>query len=683
LPDTSPIQLTILSRQQDDVEIINSTLRNAGHLVHCTWVRELAELSDSLGSNAPELLFARVTSPAEIEAAMEVRSRHASGIPVVLIRDALTEADLCAAIDAGAQDVVNLQSSSRLQAVATRELHIARLDRALAGTLASARQYRDQVKAFMTGSTDAIANVQEGIIVDVNPAWIELFGQTGPDNLLGQPLMDLFDPQSHAALKGALVAAVQGRWSGHKLATIAATESGTEMHLDLHLEQIEFEGDPAVRLRILTQQRDLEALTQQLEEALRYDAATGLLKRAAFLERAKEMAAKPLKGGIRSVIYVEPDKFAGLEAELGPLLVEDLMEALGTLVHGQIQPGDTVGRVSMRGIALLVERGNTRDLEAWLDHLLQRVSSHVFQIGKRSVSISCSAGTATCNAKGESLELPLDAAIEAQRQSSSTGGGRRAHEKKAVEADAARADDQAWAARIKNALLANRFRLVQQPIASLVGEETEMYDLLVRMLDEKGDEVLPSEFLAAAERTDLMKNIDRWVIGAAMSFCAARKPNHVFVRLSRDSVLDRTLGNWLQQQVKSSKVDPGRMVFEVAEDVATRHLKELKELQGLLSSNGFGIGIENFGSSHDPGRLLDHVPVDYLKIDGSLMQGLANDRPLQDRVKALVDQASEHNIATIAERVEDANTMAVLWQLGIGFIQGYFVNSPEEVVLGS
>jgi hypothetical protein len=93
--------------------------------------------------------------------------------------------------------------------------------------------------------------------------------------------------------------------------------------------------------------------------------------------------------------------------------------------------------------------------------------------------------------------------------------------------------------------MANRFRLVQQPIASLVGDGEAMFDLVVRMLDESGNEVLPSEFLAAAQRTDLMKNIDRWVVGAAMSFCATRKPHRVFVRLSRDSMRDQTLGTWL------------------------------------------------------------------------------------------------------------------------------------------
>ena len=88
-----------------------------------------------------------------------------------------------------------------------------------------------------------------------------------------------------------------------------------------------------------------------------------------------------------------------------------------------------------------------------------------------------------------------------------------------------------------------------------------------------------------------------------------------------------------------------------------------------------------FTCAGDAAALLHRLPVNYVKIDGALMQGLANDRPLQERVKALVDVAREHGVTTIAERVEDANTMAVLWQLGIEFIQGYFVNSPERVVM--
>jgi len=273
--------------------------------------------------------------------------------------------------------------------------------------------------------------------------------------------------------------------------------------------------------------------------------------------------------------------------------------------------------------------------------------------------------------------------VKACRAAAAAGGNRLVRPEPAADAPDVEEADRHWAAQIKAALMANRFRLVQQPIASLVGDGEAMFDLVVRMLDEKGNEVLPSEFLAAAARTDLMKNIDRWVIGAAMSFCAARNPHRVFVRVSRDSMRDQTLGTWLHQQLKASGVDAGRVVIELSEELATKHLKEAKELRALVTHLGFQFAIENFGSGRDSHNLLHHLASNFVKIDGSLMQGLANDRPLQEQVKALVDAARGAQVTTIAERVEDANTMAVLWQLGVEFVQGYFVSSPEEVVLGA
>ena len=683
MAETGAIPLVVLSRQQDPVEIINSTLRNAGHPVHCTWVRDVLALGDSLAQATPQLLFLCVADGDETETALEVRKRFATQVPVILVRESITEADLARALELGAQDVVTLRSRPRLQAVAVREMHAARLDNALAGTLASARQYRDQMKAFMTGSTDAIAHVQEGIVVDVNPAWVELFGHTDAGAVLGQPLMDHFLQSSHAALKGALVAAAQGRWAGHSLSATALLPGGGELPLELELERFEFEGDPAVRLRVATQKRDVESLSRQLEEALRFDMVTGLLKRPAFHEQAAAHVAQPLKAGLRAIVYLEPDNVASLEADMGPLPVESLLDELARLLRTQLQPGDDASRITAHGFAVVAERGNGRDLDAWIARVLQRVAGHVFQIGDRTVTVTCSVGACGCGNQGKSLDAPLGSAIRSCRQAAAAGGNRLLRPDASDGISDYAEGDRTWASQIKSALMANRFRLVQQPIASLVGDGEAMFDLVVRMLDETGNEVLPSEFLAAAQRTDLMKNIDRWVVGAAMSFCAARKPHRVFVRLSRDSIRDQTLGTWLQQQLTASGIEPSRVVVELSEELATKHMKDAKELLVLLRHLGFELAIENFGAGRNPLQLLSHLQVNYVKIDGSLMQGLANDRPLQELVKVLVDEAKAHGITTIAERVEDANTMAVLWQLGIEFIQGYFVSSPEEVVLGA
>ena len=319
------------------------------------WVRELADLADALApARAPQLLFFCITDAEELKAALEQRGRLASRVPALVVRDTITEADLVQAVELGAQDVVTLHSRSRLQTVATRELNAARLDSALSGTLASAHQYRDQMRAFMTGSTDAIAHVQEGIVVDVNPAWAELFGRRKSGELIGQPLMDLFDARGHAALKGALVASAQGRWNGLALSAAAVQDDGRTLPLELAFERFEFDGEPAVRLRVATQKRDMESLAQQLDAAMRQDITTGLLRRNSFLEAAAARAAQPLKAGLRAIAYLGPDRADELENEHGPLAAEEIMDAIGRLVQEQLQPGDLGGRVAGHGIALVV-----------------------------------------------------------------------------------------------------------------------------------------------------------------------------------------------------------------------------------------------------------------------------------------------------------------------------------------
>ena len=188
--------------------------------------------------------------------------------------------------------------------------------------------------------------------------------------------------------------------------------------------------------------------------------------------------------------------------------------------------------------------------------------------------------------------------------------------------------------------------------------------------------------MPAAESNDLMKNIDRWVIGASMSFCASRRPGSLFVRLSKTSLSDPSLVAWLSNQLRTTRIDPAHIVFQVSEEAAGQRLREAAALHGKLKELGFQFAVEGFGSGRDTEALLAHLRPEFVKIHGSLIQGLATDQEKQARAKELVDMARAVQATTIAERVEDANTMAVLWQLGVEFIQGYFVNAPEDVVLG-
>jgi len=146
-------------------------------------------------------------------------------------------------------------------------------------------------------------------------------------------------------------------------------------------------------------------------------------------------------------------------------------------------------------------------------------------------------------------------------------------------------------------------------------------------------------------------------------------------------VRDRGFVEWLDNHLRSSRAEPQRLCFQSTEESAASYVPEVTALATSLRERNFRFAVEGFGSGRDSMGLLESVPLDFVKIDGTIIQGLAADPQLQIQVRALVEAARRRNIQTIGERVEDANTMAVLWQLGVQYIQGYFVNEPEEVVL--
>jgi PAS domain S-box-containing protein len=683
LAEQAAVPMIVLTRHQDNVEAINSTLRNAGHAAHCSWIRELNDLPDALQDLNADLLIAFVgPDPADTTKIMNVCKLAKTRIPVVIARDQVDEDIIASAMQQGARDVVTLKTPTRLAAVVTRELEAQRQARALSSTLNSAREYREQLKSFMAGSADAIAFVQEGIVVDANPAWVELFGHADADAVVGTPLMDSFDSETHSALKGALVACLQGKWADLPLRANAQLADGGSVPLDLELSRAEYEGEPAVRLCVATKKREEESLSTQLSEALEHDAATGALQRKFFLERLQERLTTPIKAGVRQLVSIEPDKLATIYGDLGPLLVEDFMGQFAGLISESRQPEDLFGRFGDGAFMILMERGTPRDIETWSTNLLRKVSHQVFRVGDKQISCTCSIGIGAVDPRSPNIALSLTDAIDARRNSQDAGGNRFSVIDHLDEDTKRQAADEIWVRRIKSALMENRFRLMQQPIASLLGDDRGMFDVLVRMIDEQGQEVLPAEFMAAAERNDLMKHIDRWIVGSAMAFCASRPVKQLFVRLSADSVRDKSLLPWLMNQLKVTRIDPARIAFSVTEQAAAEYLADAMELATNLRKAGFQFALEHFGTGRDPKRLLTHLPVNFVKVDGTLMQGLSVDQELQQLVREFVDIAKEKQVSTIAERVQDANTMAVLWQLGIEFIQGYFVNEPEEVVMG-
>jgi EAL domain-containing protein (putative c-di-GMP-specific phosphodiesterase class I)/DNA-binding NarL/FixJ family response regulator len=243
-------------------------------------------------------------------------------------------------------------------------------------------------------------------------------------------------------------------------------------------------------------------------------------------------------------------------------------------------------------------------------------------------------------------------------------------------------DDPGMRQQLSDALLQGRFRLVYQPIVPLHAQPAERYEVLIRMIDENGEEIAPASFMPAAEKAGLMPEIDRWVIRASMETLIKqhkdKKETSLLVKLSEDSLGDQTLVPWINERLNEFHLPGDTLIFEIKEAHILHQPEAAKQLINGLKQLHCRTALGHFGS--DP-RSLDHLEqlhVDFVKLAGNFVDNLSGDSKSQAMVKAVVQTAHDLGTLTVATFVQDASKMATLWQCNVDYIQGYFLQAPDQ-----
>lgn len=676
------IAIAVLTENQDEVEIINSTLRDAGHAARCHWISNPNQLAKIFSDENIELLVLSCEHYQDsIQQVIKEKDCFKPETPVIVVQASADEASIQNAMQAGACDLVSISLKSRLQSVVSRELRAARVERALNSTLLSASEYKRQLKDHMESSSSSIALVQEGIITDVNDAWIAQFSAKDKDEVVGCPVMDTFEAENHAALKGALTATIAGKWqASEKLIVNSVVEHNGEHEVHLNFRKFDLDDGPCVQLRIAPQLRVTEEPTKLVHDALQRDPTTLFYHRTQFIERITKRLRKKPPQGTHCLVYIKPDNFSAVHEKIGVLQSEEVIALLAEEIRKYMHPRDVAGRFEGTSIMVLLERGSARDAQVWGKQVCEHIAKYTFEVEDKSTNITCTAGACAVSEVFSNLEEFIAATISAYTLGKRSGGNRSLLDESTDENTRQVKFDAIWVKHLKSALMENRFRLAQLPIAGLRSDSVKMYDLLVRMIDNKGKSVLPSEFLPAAERNNMMKNIDRWMLQAAVDFCTETKADRVFVRLSQQSITDPTTSDWMEKHLDDREFDCARLVVQIPECDAAKHIKETRALVDNTRKIGIGFALEHYGVDKERFQILDMLQPDYIKLDGEFMHTLMTDTSLQDAVSAVVKAAQQRGIKTIAERVENANSMAVLFQLGLDFMQGHYVHEPAVVL---
>ncbi len=237
-------------------------------------------------------------------------------------------------------------------------------------------------------------------------------------------------------------------------------------------------------------------------------------------------------------------------------------------------------------------------------------------------------------------------------------------------------DTLSWVGRIRDALDEGRMVLYSQPIVPLRGGEPSA-ELLLRMLDRDGDPVAPGAFLPVAEKYGLIAEIDQWVVGRAIEL--ARDGRRLEANLSAESISNPDLLSQIKRDLKSTGVDPSNVVFEITETALMENLAAGQEFARELSELGCGLALDDFGTGFGSFTYLKSLPFRFIKIDIEFVRDLATNPANQLLVKATVSLARDFGHETIAEGVEDAETMELLKGYGVDYAQGYYLGRPAPI----
>ncbi|MGH8699629.1 MAG: EAL domain-containing protein [Burkholderiales bacterium] len=431
------------------------------------------------------------------------------------------------------------------------------------------------------------------------------------------------------------------------------------------------------------------ALAHQLQHQALHDPLTGLMNRRGFEIRLGELLASAKSENRRHALcYLDLDQFKVVNDTCGHVAGDELLRQLPAVFRSCLRERDVVVRLGGDEFAVLLEDCTLEAASAIAQKVRDVVRAFRFVWQQRSFAVGASIGVVGITGDNQGPVSVLGAADSACYVAKEQGPN---HVHVSYPHDLAiirRRGEMRWVARLRHAIEENHFRLYYQSIAALNAPDTgapTSHELLIRLADAK-ELILPGAFLPAAERYHLMYAVDQWVVDNALRYLgqALRShpelaQHHFGINLSGDSLHEESLLSHIEQSLSRHGVPPGMIYFEVTETAAISNLNAAGEVMRDIKRLGCRLALDDFGSGMSSFSYLKHLPVDYLKIDGSFIRDIVKNPVDQAIVRAAQAVGRALGIATVAEFVETMEILELLRGMSINFAQGYAIARPAPL----
>ena len=678
------IRLLIVDEGFHKAEQITSSLRATGMHVRAEFAEDGKDMLNILENKTIDLVLFSIDLPGfALSQAQQLIHECGRYVALIALAKTVDTEVIVTAIGDGAKDAVASDCLDHLIQVIRRESSNINIWRRAMRLEMEFQDSEKRCQNLLSNSKDAVAYVHEGMHIFANAVYMELFGIADFDELEGTPIIDMVDPSQQVELKAFLREPSKNENESNQLDLKLIHSSGEKLTATLEFSRASYEREPCTQI-LIRSSADTSELEEQINYLHQHDLITGLYNRQFFMDELKTSITEAVNARQQSaIIYVAIDNFQSIRDMVGISGCDSLISDIADILSENALPEDTVARFGAYSYTCLSKIGDKQQVEAFAAKIPEIVGDHISEIGKQSISVTCSTAVVFIdeNSPDNANEIISRAEKSCDEIQALGGNTSRIYIPKAGEMTLEE-EDGITAALIKDALNQNRIRGMYQPIVGVKAQGGERYESSLAIVSETSQTIYSKDYQAAAERTGTAKMLDRWKILHAIKKISetVKKGRKVefFVPLSADSIQDPGLAIWVSENLAKSNINGEQLVFMIEEAHTVNQLKSAKTLARALQQIHCKFAIDEFGTGLNPFQLVKHVNADYVRINQAYMDSLTQNHENQGSIRELANQAADMGINTITPGVADAAVLSVLWTLNVDFVQGGFLQAPQK-----
>jgi len=429
---------------------------------------------------------------------------------------------------------------------------------------------------------------------------------------------------------------------------------------------------------------ELRGLTQKMSYQATHDPLTGLINRREFERRLDDaMDSAHAEEAIHMLFYMDLDRFKAVNDSCGHLAGDNMLREVASLIKEQVRDSDFVGRLGGDEFGSLLIGCPIEKARQIASDICNAIADYRFVWKDKIFNIGISIGLVEISHVSGSLQDVMSAADSACYVAKQEGRGKVHVYSARDEAIARERGDIQWLRELQTALHEDKFELAMQPILAMSGgvESGPAVEVLIRLPDSQGRVADSAEFLRPAERYQLMPQIDRWVINAALAAIAGGEikitsGRSCAINLSGQTLGDESFLGFVVDALDRTAISPSSICLEVTETAILSNVQHAQRFIEVLHGIGCEFSLDDFGSGLGSFSSLKHLPIDYLKIDGTYTRNLRTDEVNQEMVAAMIKLARTMEFRIVAEQVENQEDFDWLRNSGVDFVQGRFIEAP-------